>query len=121
MNKNKIQSIFNNYIVKPALGLGLIYSFSSCRPQTAEEKLNQRKIAYSTPKEQEPGPLPGVYNGFKEHYIGEIKDKRGNYCEIQDMRIADMDSDGDLDIIVIGKYGEIKILENQLSQKTETE
>ncbi len=117
MNKNKIQSIFNNYIVKPALGLGLIYSFSSCRPQTAEERSYQE--SYKTKPEQTKPKQD--YNGFKLHYIGDVMKLRGKLEDIEHVRVADMNGDGKLDIIIITDSDRIAILENQLPKKTEAE
>lgn len=91
-----INRMFRNYLVKPALAISL-FSSLSIEPGHSQEKVS----SYSF------NSFGAVDNIFEPGALGN---------KVQDIKTADLDGDGDLDLIVFTEYS-IMIYENQIPQK----
>ncbi|MFH1209491.1 MAG: hypothetical protein V1663_01755 [archaeon] len=91
-----ISNILQNYLVKPVLAISL-FSSLSIEPGHSQEKINHYVFnSFGT-----------VDNIFEPEAIGN---------NIKDIKTADLDGDGDLDLIVFTEY-QIMTYENQIPQK----
>jgi len=91
-----IGKIFRNYLVKPVLAVSLFSSLNIESGHSQEKPKNYRFDSYGS-----------VDNIFEPGAIGN---------KIKDIKTADLDGDGDLDLIVFTEY-QIITYENQIPQK----
>ena len=103
--KNLYQ-VVKDYIAKPLMGIALIVGINGCG-----ESNNQN---YALKK-----PVPQIrkLNQFSEIRIGKISNFGLTYPDNIPMMLGDMDGDGDLDIVLINREGEILVYENNIPQK----
>ncbi len=102
-----LEKTLRDYIIKPVIGLALIGSMYGC------EKSSDNYTEQKTPTENTQEVARGNFNSFD--LIATIG--RDSRREIIQIRTADIDGDGDQDVIVGYQYGGIDIFENQIPQK----
>lgn len=101
-----LDKILKNYVLKPALALGLAYSLNGCEKAADNKTASKEEI--STPSE--------VQTKFFSEF-GLVQTNSYSTNDLTQIRTGDFDGDGDLDFIIGHKYGGIFIFENKIPQK----
>ena len=104
--KNLYQTA-KNYIAKPLIGLALIAGVSGC-----DQNLNNQEYPPKTTDR------PAYSSSINEFGVMAYQNpEHRGWEERTSVAVADMDGDGDLDVIVSNAFGEVIVLENNIPQK----
>jgi hypothetical protein len=108
-----INRLVRDYIVKPFMALVLVYGISSCELK----EVSKQPKAKSSEQTETPEGEKTHFNRFG--YIADVNNmiEDRSWRDITQLETADLDGDGDLDIIVGTQKGRIITYENRMPQR----